>query len=542
MIRKNNKHSFKLLAVVSLYLVTFASCDNVNKMTNKQDNRQSIFLNLAADAIVGYTQLGDIDKISKEQAISALNNHIDIYANTQVSCLLFNINYQRSCFDSKVMESYWNLTNPDSAITGWPKMHWKIYKKGIDVYDVCITRSRLKGISPWISFRMNDHHYFEDSTKINKLWLDHPEYRNHPKGLFNYANKEVRDFYKAFITEVLEKYDIDGIELDWMRTHTIFKQGEEAQGIELINQFMREIRSVTKQKSIERGHPIKIAARVPSTPGIGKSFGLDGVAWVKEGLVDVLIPTNWYVPTNFDIPVELWKSEIGKGIDYILAPGADFAYTIATDKYLKMMKSNIETMRGFTVSAYDRGADAVYFFNNFDPSYDRKIINQDGTFQIVNDKLMILNETGKNATSLGKPRSHVYTYNNPDIKPSPTNGPVLLKDIENEFDIYTGPKPGKGNFIIRIGLESLKGFENARLDVKINGKNCQQIEDMQRDPAYKYDNTKIWEIVKNVSETSARMMQFKVELSSVKNGYNRIVVVNSQKEEQSMTWLEVYIE
>jgi len=480
--------------------------------------------------------------MSKEQVTTKLNNFIDNYAGTQVSSMFFNVNYQRACFDSKVMESYWNLKNPEAHMTGWPRGHWEIHKKGIDPFEICINRSQIKKISPWISIRMNDHHYFEDSTRINRLWLDHPEFRRSQYGMFNYAKKEVRDYYKAFIKEVLERYNVDGIELDWMRTNTLFLKGEEVQGIALINQFMREVKDLAKQKSTERGHPIQIAVRIPSTPAIGISFGLDGATWAKEGLVDMLIPCNWFIPTNFDIPVELWKKEIGPGSKCMLVPGADLGHCIAKNDYIKQMPADIETMRGFTVSAYNRGADAIYIFNHFLPTYKMKIVKPDGSIYFNNDKKKVLNEAGELSTSLGKPRTHVFTYAEPDIKPIPLKALALLKDIKNEFIIHSGPKPSKGNYTIRIGLEMLKGFENAHFSVKINDKDCQQIEDVPRDPSYVYNTTTKWHVVSNVSETGARVMQFKADLKAVKDEYNRISIVNIQSEEQALTWLEVHID
>jgi len=560
--RMKSKYLLFLLMFCSLYLSSCSHIDKGEKQLELQEKEQGLILNIAADAIVNYSDWdGEInkrgkafvstgynpdpeilrEKVSKEQATTALCNYVDIYANTQVSALFFNINYQRSCFDSKVMESYWNVKDPEITTKSWARLHWILNQKGLDPYEILITHSRLRNISPWISIRMNDHHYFNDSTMINKLWWDHPEYRISPKGLFNYAEKEVRDYYKAFIQEVLERYDIDGIELDWMRTHSIFKKGEELQGAELINNFMKEIRDLTKQKSLERGHTIKIAARVPPASDIGKSFGLDGVAWVKNGFVDILIPTNW-ASTNFDIPVELWKNEIGTGYEYILAPGADVGIKSFKDEYQKMMHSNVDLLRGFSASAYHRGADAIYLFNNFNPVYNRKIVSPDGTINITDDKQPILKEAGKLSTSLNKPRSHVLTYNHPDNKPVSTDTPKLIQDIKNEFNIHSGTKPDKGNYTIRIGLDSLNGFENAHLEVKVNDRLCMQIDDMPRDPAYIYNKTKKYDLVTNVSETGARVMQFRADLNAVKNGYNHISIINTQKEEQLISWLEVYIE
>ena len=457
--------------------------------------------------------------------------------------LFFNINYQRACFDSKVMESYWELSDPENEITGWPRLHWAVKKKEIDPFEVCVKRCRHDKLSPWISIRMNDHHYFDIPARINSLWLDHPELRTRPPhGLFNYAKKEVRDYYKAFIEEILNQYDVDGIELDWMRTHHLFPDGGAKNGMKLIDQFMREIRDLADESSRKRGHPVRVAVRVPARPEIGRHFGLDSVTWAKEGWIDILIPSNWFTPTNFDRPIELWKQEMGTETTCIVAAGADATFCVARDKHVKQMQATIETMRGFAVSTYSRGADAVYIFNNFLSPYRKKTIAPDGTVSQIDSKQETLREIGRLSTSLGIPRTHVLTYTDPDLQTMAPKPPVLIQAEPAEFKIHIGPKPEKGGGVIHLGLDSRPGAERADFSVKINDTPCQQVEDAPRDPKYCYDNTKVWHVVRHVSETGARVMRFRADLNHLESGYNRISITNQKGEEQVLTWLEIHLE
>jgi hypothetical protein len=208
-------------------------------------DKGGIYLNLSADAVLiepvlakqtqGVSREEALRLSSRAEIVDALNRYVDAYKGSQVKALFLNINYQRACFDSKVMESYWNLPDPEKEITEWPRMFWETKKKNIDPFAVCIARCRTDQIAPWISVRMNDHHYFDKPSRINRLWLDHPELRTRPPhGLFNYSKPEVRKYYKAFIQEVLDTYDVDGIELDWMRTQTLFPDHEVAAGTLLI--------------------------------------------------------------------------------------------------------------------------------------------------------------------------------------------------------------------------------------------------------------------------------------------------------------------
>jgi len=178
-------------------------------------------------------------------------------------------------------------------------------------------------------------------------------------------------------------------------------------------------------------------------------------------------------------------------------------------------------------------------------------VNPDGSTVKVNDKPAIINEGGKLSTIEGKPRRHVFTFNDPDIiDPRPFTALVLKKEDKFEFDIYSGPKPSggdyKGNYIVRVALGPMTGYKDADLEVKVNDKSCRQIEDMPRDPAFNYEEAlkrgRYSRIVQNVSETGVRMMQFKADLKTIINGYNHISIINNQKEEQEITWLEVYLD
>lgn len=502
-----------------------------------------IIVNISADGMIYAPVWGkSIDLLTKSEIIQKLNDFVDSYSKTQVSCLFFNVNYQRSCFPNTVMETYWDINNPELNINSWPKLHWQLFKKGIDPYEVSINRTRNQGISPWISIRMNDHHYFDDTSKINHLWVNNPDVRLNEAGLFDYAQVEVRDYYKAYIKEVLDRYDVDGIELDWMRTYYLFKSGNEAFGAALLNDYMVEIRKIVEAKSLERKHKIKIAVRVPPTSSICKLKGMDVVAWVKQNSVDIVIPSNWYQPSNFDIPIEVWRKEIGVSSSVcLLIPSVDNTYMIANSVYVKRMKSTLEVLRGFAASTFSRGADGICLFNNWDTVYKRKVI--DGTGNVIwrDDKPLILNGIGSYNTALDGDRSHVLTYNDIDGQKKPLSAIPIGRNETKNIRIHTGMIPHQGTYNIRIGLDFSSSIASSNLTVLVNGSECKQIMDLMNDPSYIYDNKKQVEFVSNVAETSYKVLQFNVNLTSVKNGYNLISIKNNSNNSESITWFEVYI-
>ena len=73
---------------------------------------------------------------------------------------------------------------------------------------------------------MNDHHYYNQPALLSGLMIEYPKYRLSEKGGFDFAVKEVRSHYLKIIEEIICRYDIDGIEIDWMRSPDVFRTGE----------------------------------------------------------------------------------------------------------------------------------------------------------------------------------------------------------------------------------------------------------------------------------------------------------------------------
>ncbi len=142
--------------------------------------REGLIVNLAADALVVCTPFGEVKKwarfdgkieeLSREEVLEGYRKQIDRYAGTQVSHIFLNANYQRACYQSDVWDSYWDIEDPDTNLTGWQREAWQVHRHGVDLYAVCIEHCRARGISPWVSMRMNDTHYIDDPHKANTFW------------------------------------------------------------------------------------------------------------------------------------------------------------------------------------------------------------------------------------------------------------------------------------------------------------------------------------------------------------------------------------
>ena len=322
---------------------------------------------------------------AEQMNIEGLHTFVDQYANTAVSHLFLCPNAMKASYRSKVRDAIWELSDgqkppPEGFAKKWCANARLLDERSLDPYAVWIARCREKQISPWLSMRMNDVHNVDDVDNYihSSFWRKHPDYWRVPGGkgwtdrALDYGIPEVREHAMAYVRELLERYDPDGLEPDWMRFGYHFRPGKEAEGAVLLTQFMRDVRALTQQWSAKRGHPIQLGARVATLPEAAKGLGMDGVTWVREGLVDMLVPTPFWATTDFDIPIELWREQIGSAAKNIV---------LAAGRY--------------------RGADSIYLFNYLDP----------GPMTGGRDAYRTLLEEGlslKNVTK--KPRRHVITY------------------------------------------------------------------------------------------------------------------------------------
>jgi hypothetical protein len=464
-----------------------------------------------------------------DMTVEGLNAFVDQYAGTKVTHLFLNASAMRTSYKSAVWDSIWEVGKQvvpqDNVLAkNWVENARLLNERGLDPYAVWIARAREKGISPWISMRMNDVHDVDDTTNFmhSTFWLNHPEYRRVPDGkgwtdrALNYGLPEVREHSMQLIRELFERYDMDGLELDWMRFGYHFKPGEEEQGRAILTDFTREVRKLADDWSKKRGHRVRIAARVPSHPDAALGLGMDGIAWVREGLVDLLIPTPFWASSDFDIPIELWRERIGASAkNVVLAPGLEVLVRAYPDA--KPTLIDLEEVRGFAAADRQRGADAIYLFNFMDPAPTA------GGIPAYRELL----EKGLGPEALeGVARRHPVTYR--DTVPAGVSADVQLPlDAAKgcQLRIYTGPVPKEGSVEFIAGLSERDGINDAAFDVTLNGSACTPLSDAA--DLAPYPNAK-------------RAVRFNCPLAALKEGYNEVTIhQRGETPPQQIVWTEL---
>ncbi|MEN6577930.1 MAG: hypothetical protein ABFD90_16430 [Phycisphaerales bacterium] len=459
-----------------------------------------------------------------------LDAFVDQYAGTAVTHLFLCPNAMRASFRSRTRDAIWDPVEGQSPSNRWVDNARLLYERGLDPYTVWIARCREKGISPWLSMRMNDIHSVDEPNSFmhSSFWREHPQFWRVPNGsaspwqnrAMNYAHAEVRAHQMAFVVELLERYDPDGLELDWMRFGWHLTPGQEKDEGKYLTEFVREVRTLVATWANRRGHPIWLGVRVPAHPEAAALLGMDGEQWAKEGLVDLLVPCPFWSSSDFDIPVELWKERLGlAGAKVAVAPGLE--YNARPWPGGQAVANTLASAYGFAASALARGADALYLFNWMDSE----------TRPVAAESYRRLVESGLGIDLVGRvERRHPVCYRDtvpngfPNAVCLPAEGPE-----GREFRIHIGPAPASGRVELIVGLARREGVPAATFQAEINGVEATFAGDLQE--------------VADLGGDPARAIRFACPLTAVRDGYNTVQIQQTPGQlPQTIVWIELRID
>ena len=334
-------------------------------------------LALVLSSILVFNQ-DDGQFLSEVRTPQELCGYLDTVLRGKVTHFFMCPNAQRCNIPSDVFEPCWLALEekPERiARRGKPWALKTMFDRGIDPYAVWISHCRKKGVSPWITMRMNDVHSVDnpDYGGLSRFWKENPQFRRNPSAplknwgehAFDYSHREVRDFHLAFVRTCLERYDIDGFEADWMRFPLHFRKGREAEDARYLTEFMREVRRLADAAAVRLGHPVLISARVPTDPDGALGIGCDTLTWAKERLVDWIVPCNFLATADMLLPYAEWKKRIhAVNPDVTIVPGLDYAAVKEGGRGI-MQPLTAAEYRGFADSVYSEGAPGIYLFNLF---------------------------------------------------------------------------------------------------------------------------------------------------------------------------------
>ncbi len=358
----------------------------------------------------------------RPMTIEDVYEYVDCLKNTPVTtymiCSNSSMPYYKSKYDRSLGSSGKNhhydqekdstlsrqLTVYDSTINRLDRM-------GTDIIELSLQRARQHGLEAFITMRMNDLHFTDTtmhcSRAQNGFWINHPEYyvQDHPGwhayGALNFAHQQVRDYKLNLIREMCGKYDLDGLDLDFMRFIVYFPYEEGGRHLAKMTDFVKKVREIIDDTGKKRGKKILLSVRVLPTISSCIEKGLDVKKWVDLKLVDfITIGAHWVCDPN--LPVRQFKHALAN-------PDIPVYVSIDDGQYYPREHRSEGIYRSIAANYYAEGADGLYLFNYFFTEYFKNKIAPLKKETLVRDMVYpdFLKELG-DARALAK-RNKIYT-------------------------------------------------------------------------------------------------------------------------------------
>ena len=201
------------------------------------------------------------------------------YEGSQVDTILVCVNAQVMYYPTKVGTMRGTLSTAEERAK-WPaseKQRFEnlkaFFDRDVDPYAVMLSEAKRLGREALLTFRMNDDH--GNDFLRTQFQVDHPEWRlgteqYRGKGALDFGRDEVRDHMFRLIEEAVKRYDCDGIELDFNRFPTFFKDGTTEERVTKMNSLVERIRQMLDDVGRERGRRLVLSVRPPSNGGISR--------------------------------------------------------------------------------------------------------------------------------------------------------------------------------------------------------------------------------------------------------------------------------
>ncbi len=334
--------------------------------------RYGTAVNVDCDEIIRMSRsMGTDFSNVEEKCISWFNSH---YKDKHISDLIYNVDQvvpteSRDEWFDFYLDAQASGEKQDAISDEFGRVTSEIYNVvGGSPYEIWIEQCYENGINPCLSFRMNDTHAPELGYACQDFFYTAKEngwqigfeagWGTWNQWCYDYSVPEVRAFYTEYIDEILGKFDVYGIELDWQRNIHCFKSNS-VNNCQYMDLFMEEINRIVAKYEELYGHEIKIMVRIARDIDDNMYFGFDVRSWAAKDWIDVIVPSSYWGSTASDMSINEWKSELADYEKVQVYAGFEIG-TIENE-----LLHTPESLAGFTSMDLQQGADKIYLYNLF---------------------------------------------------------------------------------------------------------------------------------------------------------------------------------
>ena len=357
-----------------------------------KNRKRRIIYNNDGDDICFGEQSSPQDFLSK-RIIPALNTQVDtIFYCTGASSLYTHDTMVGERVDD--LADAINTTN-ECAVSTRHNMRM-LREAGTDTLALVVKTGHEAGLEVFWTHRINDTHdsVLEWPHSLSLWKRNHPELlmgtpedtKKYPQSspryfwsTLDFEKPQMREHLLRITEDVARRYDVDGIEIDYLRYPMFFRPNLDGKPVtkdqlDILTEFQRSIRQMTEREGAARGRPILIAARVPMAVAQCRNVGIDIERWLREDLLDLMTLGNGDAWPNLPAGklVKLghkYNARVYPCLKYSgFGPGA----------YRASSSPHIEPWIGAASNAYRIGADGIYFFNMFPYTLEHPLFTELG--------------------------------------------------------------------------------------------------------------------------------------------------------------------
>ena len=478
-----------------------------------------------------------LDQALQEETISeaTLYPFVDQYKaieGSQVKAISFCVFCQYSTTDSKVWTDYyekWKSKTENGVEVNYDKQFGSIVRfnkeYGLDPWKIWFQRTRELGMEAWLSVRMNDCHCPYDPASFlrsdffyearEKGWMIGEQY-GYKQYCFDYAVPQVRQKMLDYIEEQLDRYDVDALEMDFMREIHCFDYLNCPDRAGIMNDFVGKVRQRVDAAAKKWGHPIKLTAILMRDPDQNLVFGFDTATWVKEGWIDHITPAPRWACCDSDMPIAEWRSRY---------PGIELSAGVMDLLFVRGFISS-DVTNALAANYISQGVDYMYLYNHFLNPYDPP------TFYTNNIKDN-MNRTGLPETVFSSRRRHIVLYQDTcPIGCDPYEPlPFSVTDVGKSISVSTGYIPEGKQGTLVVGFS--EGCPHCT-QISVNGLPCRDFRPHAGIPCQSTDQT----ILQSYAAEGITLLECSIPLDPISGRQ----LVTFAKGNATIAYLEIIID
>ena len=291
-----------------------------------------------------------------------------------------------------------------------------LMERGEEPLKIITEEAHKRGKHSFCAFRLNDVHDsipFRDKPadlsrlapikRDNPHWMLGHERRRTLPTAFNYALPDVRDWWAERVCEPFEKYDLDGIELDFCRQQCYFADRQEYRHRYLLTDWLTGVRRRLRELETKRGRPIAVSVRVDETVEACLLDGFDIQEWIARDLCDMLILGTGTI----EYDMARFKQLIGKRPIGLYPCIYGWAYG------QQFGPKPVEEVRAEAARNWKQGADGLYCFNMFpvrNQTAPEQCVSPE-VFREIGDPQAMAGKNTCYQVCKGRPNDEYYPYN-----------------------------------------------------------------------------------------------------------------------------------